>query len=350
MKKALLTLVALLSLSASAWAAPFTPDAARFTLPEGQVLAHIDMSRMSQSQTFKDLVAFISSNPSGQKDLAEFKEKFGVDPFGLGSITLSVNAPAKSTSPEITAYVTGEFPQEKILAGLKAESKDFDTVKHGEHTLYVAQNDQSTISFVKGGMLAFGSEGTTKGDAVARKLLDGKGATGELATISKGFSADKDVWVAFKPSEAMVADLKMKSPQMGAFTQWVVSVDMAPGLHIHAEGKATAEVAQALATMANMQIQQMKASPQAAMFGGLINKSTISAKGDTLVVDVPLNTQDVAQLKMMAMMAMMSMQQQMAPKQPSFPQLQKPVAPMKKAAKPAAPPAMLAPSAPTPAP
>ena len=346
MKKILLALTAASALCSSALATPFNSDAARFTLPEGQLVAHIDMERMRSSQTFKDLAAMITGNPAAQKDLEELKARFGVDPInGIGSITLSVNAAAKGAPPEVAAYVTGAFPQAQILEALKKESKDFDAVKEGEHTMYVAQNDSSTITFVKGGMLATGSDGAVKGDAVARKVLAGAGVTGAVKVTTGSFDGSKDVWATFQPSAAMVADMQAQNPMMGAFTAWTVSMDFTPGLHVHIEGKGTEAAASQIAAMASMQLQQMQASPQAAMLGGMMSKLSVTSKGELLVVDMPLNQQDVNQLKMMAMMMMMSLQQPKA--QPSFPGLQAPVAPSVAPKAPAAPPALLAP---TPAP
>jgi hypothetical protein len=44
------------------------------------------------------------------------------------------------------------------------------------------------------------------------------------------------------------------------------------------------------------------------MFAGMINKITVKAEGNDLVVDVPLNQQDVNQIKMMVGMMLMSLQ------------------------------------------
>jgi hypothetical protein len=60
--------------------------------------------------------------------------------------------------------------------------------------------------------------------------------------------------------------------------------------------------------MLSKQIDGFKTNPQAMMFMGILNKLKVSAQKTDLSIDLPLNQQDVNQLKMIAGMIMMGMQ------------------------------------------
>lgn len=347
------------------FATPFSTESARYAIPNGQILIHIDIERMAQSQTFKDLYGMLAGNPQAKTQIEDFKNRFGVDPLvDLKAMTVALNAPSKNAPPETSIYVEGNFKPEQIKAEFKKEGAVYDTQTVNGHELLVAQNDSSAVSFLPKGILAANSQrspsGDVKGSNILTTVLNGKGLEGTLKEASALFGDGKDVWASFRPSAEMLADMKTQNPMIASFTKWDLSLDLAQGLHLHVEGTGSPEGTKLISDLANAQIAKAKSSPQAAMLGGLINKASITANGPTLVVDLPLSDQDVKQLQMMAMMLMMSMQQghgapgapgapgpQVTPKRSPFPNLQAPAAP----AAPVAPVAPAAPAVmPTPAP
>ena len=341
--KKFLSLIALTSLIATpALANPFNEYSARYSIPAGQVLVHVDVERLTQSQTFKDLYGMATGNPQAKGKLEEFKQRFGVDLLtDVKGVTVALNAPSKGAPPETSVYVAGNFKPEQIKAGFKKEGADFNTEQVMGHDLLIAKNDSSAFAFVKGGVLAANSQkspgGEVKGDAVLKAVLNGAGLGGALKTASAKFTAGKDLWASFQPSAEMLNDMRAQNPMMASFSAWDISLDLSKGLHLHVEGQGTPESAKQISDLANAQLAQAKSSPQAAMLGGIINKASVSAKASTLVVDIPLSNQEVKQLQMMAMMLMMSMQQghgapQPAPKRSPFPNLQAPATPTAPAA------------------
>ena len=332
MKKALLALLAL-TLPLSAQAAPFSTDAARYALPEGQMVGHVDFERLRESKTFKDLYAMLSGNPGAQQGIADLESRFGIKLLSdLGSITFSVNAPKAGGPTETLVFASGLFDELKIMAGMKARGADYDVKAEGAQQLYVAQGDKTALAFVKGGLIAANSQvggpEAVEGESSLRKALKGVGLGGALKGLSAQFTTGKDVWFALAPNADMLADLKVQDAQMAAFTAWTLSIDLSAGLHVHAEGVGTPEAAGAVAGKMMAQVQGAMASPQAAMLGGMITKFSAKAEGDRLVVDLPLSQQDVDQLKMLGMMALAAMQSASRPEpKPSFPALKAPAAP-----------------------
>ena len=340
MKKALLALLAL-SLPLTAQAAPFSNDAARYALPEAQMVGHIDFERLRESKTFKDLYAMLSANPNAQRGLADLEARFGIKILSdLSGITFSINAPKAGAGTETFVFASGRFDEAKVMAGMKGRGADYSESAEGAQRLYVAQNDKTALAFLSGGLLAANSQvsptASVEGEASMRKVLKGAGLGGAIKGLSAQFSAGKDIWFALSPNAEMLSDLKAQDPQMAAFTAWTLSVDLSAGLHIHAEGVGTAEAASGVAAKLTAQVQGAMASPQAAMLGGIITKFSVKAEGDKLVLDLPLSQQDVEQLKMLGMMAMAAMQSAARPEpQPSFPAIQQPTKPSAPAPAPA---------------
>ncbi len=333
MKKALLALLAL-TLPLSAQAAPFSTDAARYALPEGQMVGHVDFERLRESKTFKDLYAMLSGNPGAQQGIADLESRFGIKLLSdLGSITFSVNAPKAGGPSETLVFARGLFDEAKIMAGMKERGADYDVSAEGAQQIYIAQGDKTALAFVKGGLIAansqqVGSPSAVEGASSLRKTLKSEGLGGALKGLAAQFTAGKDVWFALAPNADMLADLKVQDAQMAAFTAWTLSIDLSAGLHVHAEGVGTPEAAGAVAGKMMAQLQGAMASPQAAMLGGIITKFSAKAEGDRLVVDLPLSQQDVDQLKMLGMMALAAMQSASRPEpKPSFPALRPPAAP-----------------------
>ena len=117
-------------------------------------------------------------------------------------------------------------------------------------------------------------------------------------------------------NEEMRKDLGQKNPMMAQFVKVIGSLDFKPvSTNIRAIESAAgpAQIAQ----MAQAQLAASTQSPQAAMFAGMIKKISVTAQGNDLVLDVPLNQQDVNQIKMMVGMMLMSLQGGARPRGPA---------------------------------
>ena len=110
-------------------------------------------------------------------------------------------------------------------------------------------------------------------------------------------------------SPEMIADAKAKNPMMAVFQDIQGFIDLASGLHINVNATAKqAAIAQQMVKRAQEQLKAASGTPQAQMFASVLNKISLSAEGATIKLDVPLNQQEVNQLKMIVGMIMMSMQ------------------------------------------
>ena len=290
------------------------PSSTDYFPAKGSLLVHIDVQRIQKSQVFKDVMGFAMMNPSTKKNLDEFKTRFGIDPFkDVTQVSLHLDEPpVGSQNAEGFAYIQGNFKESLVLAGLKKEGEATEEMI-GTQKVYLNKDGQGAIAFVPGGIL-MGNPASLKA-GVAQKGTFG----GPLKTLQQSYSHGKnDLWLGLVVTPKMAADLALKNPMMGGFTQTMISVDMAQGLHLAIEAmNKSAEGASAVAKMLNTQIKAASASPQMMMFAGMVSKLKIAAQKTAVVIDLPLNDQDVAQIKMMAGMMMAGLQQ--GAKGPSFP-------------------------------
>ena len=328
MKKLILSLALLLSLAASPALA--APQGLSYLNGDADVLLHFDLQRLQKSQTFKDIMAMAMSNPKAKSGLDEVKANVGVDILkDIDSVTIQVKAPPKGQNrATVLGYIQGRFTPKTILAAMKASNAQVKEIKAPWGVIYANPSDPMGFTFLKGGVL-FGDPDLIK----AHK----QGAfKGQLAASAGKFSDDaQDFWAVLKMNKEMTAEAAAKNPMLAQFEQVVGSLDFKPGLHLNV--RATSKNPAGPKMLAQMGQQQLAAagqSPQAAMFGAMMKKITIKAEAQDLVLDIPLNQQDVNQIKMMVGMMLMSFQQKAtsappvtpmpgAPKAPQAPQAPK---------------------------
>jgi hypothetical protein len=139
--------------------------------------------------------------------------------------------------------------------------------------------------------------------------------SGKMSSVATSLkSGSQDLWVGVMMNDDMIKAAGRKDPRLGAFKQVVVSIDFAPGFHLNVDAVSKdPAVASMIAQQAQAQIKQASNAPQMQMFASLINKVSIKAEGPRLVLDVPLDQQNVTQLNMIASMAMMGLQNRKKP-------------------------------------
>jgi hypothetical protein len=280
------------------------------------------MQRLQKGETPKNLLGMVMMNPKTKEGLNKFKTQFGLDPFkDIQSLTGSVTLLARGTEPLILLHIQGTFNEATFLKGLTQEGNDFKTETINGHTLHVSAANKSALSFIKGGVL-MGSPDQL------RAAVKGTKFAGALVAQQAKLANGGDLWFVAQFPEAMRKEMQLNNPAMANANALRGFVDFAKGLHISLITElSNAEEATKAATQLNASINQAKGSPQAAMFINMINKFSANAKGNELVIDLPLNQDEVNQVQAIAGMLMMSLTANKGNAGPSFPGLKAPVAP-----------------------
>ena len=343
MKKLMILLFTLLW-STLAFAAP--QGNTQFFGGNGNVVFHFDMQRFQKGQTPKNLLGMLMMNPKAKEGLNKFKTQFGLDPFkDVQTLTGLVTLKARGEQPLMLLHIVGTFNQEQFLKGLTAEGNQFVTETVNGKTLHVSAANKSALSFVPNGVLMGSPEEIRTAIKGANKF------GGILAAQQAKLSNGGDLWFAAQFPEALRKDMQLRNPAMANANALRGFLDFASGLHLSLITElGTAEEASKAAQMLIATVDQAKQSPQAAMFMNMVNKFSAQAKGNELVIDLPLNQEEVNQIQAIIGMMMMSLTANQATAAgqggPSFPGLKAPVAPSAKPVAPVAP----APVAPAPAP
>ena len=176
-----------------------------------------------------------------------------------------------------------------------------------------------------------------------RAAAKGADYGGALAAQQAKLTNGGDLWFVAQFPEAMRKEMQLTNPAMANASALRGYLDFAKGLHLSliTELSNVQEASQAAQKLVAT-IEQAKQSPQAAMFMNMVNKFSAQAKGNELVIDLPLTQEEVNQIQAIIGMMMMSLtaNQAAAPSKggPSFPGLKAPVTPsVKPAAKVPAP-------------
>ena len=326
-----------------------TPANTTYFPANGNTLVFVDMQRMQKSQTFKDVTTFLMANPQSKAKIDEFEKGFGINVFrDVNAVSLHMLARANN-NPDVLVHVQGTFDQKKVLAGL-GQAGALTPVAAGSMTIHQMPNQNKGVIFINPNELLIGETATLK-NAVGNQ---GKFA-GILSTLSQRIKGEKDMWVVTHLGQSELAKVKQKNPLLGNFPDFMIQLDLATGLHLQVNAISNADkVAQSTAGLLNQQLTAVKSNPQAMMFMAVLNKIKIVAQTNEVSIDLPLNQQDVNQIKMLAGLLMMGMQKQGAPpaatgaKRPAFPSLKgkNPAGMPKPAVKAPAPKAPVAPKAP----
>ena len=327
MKKIMIILLTLLW-SAVSFAAP--QGNTKYFGNNGNVVFHFDMQRFQKGQTPKNLMGMLMMNPKAKAGLSKFQTQFGLDPFkDIKSVTGHVTLKARGTEPLMLLHIEGKFNQELFLKGLTAEGNQFSKETVNGKTLHVSTANKSALTFIPSGVLM----GTP--DEI-RNAVKGAKYGGILAAQQAKLTNGGDLWFVAQFPEAMRKEMQLSNPAMANASALRGYLDFATGLHLSlitelGNAQEASQAAQKLVAT----IDQAKQSPQAAMFMNMVNKFSAQAKGNELVIDLPLNQEEVNQIQAIIGMMMMSLTANQAAAgqgAPSFPGLKAPVAPSVKPA------------------
>ena len=305
----------------------------QFFSDDGSLLLHIDWQRLQQGQTPKTLLNMVMMSPRGKEGLANFKTKYGLDPFkDITSASLFMKFIKKGEDPEVLLHLKAKLDPAKFVAGLRADGNDFKEEKVAGRTLMVSEATKSALTFVEGGVL-MGSPSRI------RSAVQKSGYGGVLAAQQAKLAKGGDIWFVAQLPEAMRQEMKLSNPDIAESKSMRGFIDFSAGLHFGLITEfVSPEVAAGATAKLKAIVEQAKQNPQAAMFMTMINKLAATASGAEMTVDLPLNQDEVNQLQAIAQMLMMSLTMRQpggapaggaapAAPAPAFPQLQRPTAP-----------------------
>jgi hypothetical protein len=312
------------------------------------VVLHIDLQRLQQGQTPKSLLGMLMMNPKAKEKINKFNTQFGLDPFkDIESLTAQVTLKAPQTDPLMLLHIKGKFNQAQFLKGLGEEGNVFAKETLNGKDLYVSAASKSALTFVQDGVLMGSPE------ELRTAVKGGSKYAGALYDQQAKLAQGGDLWFVAQFPEEMRQQMQLKNPAMMKAKALRGYLDFAQGLHISliSELMTATDASKAAEELTNS-ITQAKSTPQAAMFMSVMNKFSATAKGNELVIDVPLSQDEVNQIQAMVGMMLMALTANQggaaapAPKGAGFPSLKGPVVPATPVA-PAAPASPVAPAVPT---
>jgi hypothetical protein len=273
----------------------------KFLPKDGNFLFQIDVKRIQNSQTFKDLYTFVSSNPANQKALQEFNTTYQIDLLkDIDTVTFHASSPNKDAAePELLVILEGRFKPEVIIEATKKTWTQPKQEMIGSATfVYSELQKENAMSFVDQ-MLVLGNQ-----SAVRQAISKSGQFSGKLAdSLSKLPTTPVDTWGVMVLNENMKSQLRQNNPNAASFENIIMSFDLASGLNVDIKAYGENEtMVSALSNEMNAQLTSVLQNPQAAIFASMIKKLKISAKAKELQVQLPLDQQDVNQIKMMLAM------------------------------------------------
>ncbi len=272
----------------------------KFLPKDGNFLFQIDVKRIQNSQTFKDLYTFVSSNPANQKALQEFNTTYQIDLLkDIDTVTFHASSPNPATEPELLVILEGRFKPEVIIEATKKTWTQPKQEMIGSATfVYSELQKENAMSFVDQ-MLVLGNQ-----SAVRQAISKSGQFSGKLAdSLSKLPTTLVDTWGVMVLNENMRNQLRQNNPNAASFENIIMSFDLATGLNVDIKAYGENEtMVSALSNEMNTQLISVLQNPQAAIFASMIKKLKITAQGKELKVQLPLDQQDVNQIKMMLAM------------------------------------------------
>lgn len=262
------------------------------------VVAHVNMERLRGSPLFQDLWKQMMGKNA--KDMEQMKAKFGVDlEKDVNGLTLYV--PADVDKSQVFAVILdGNFSEDKIVAGIKAEDPKLTTAEHAGQKYYAGGKDGSIAFIGKQLVLAHPTALKAVIDAKAGKgKLDGNKALNALVgKANKG----GDIWfaAALTGTAAKEASKGLAKEIPGAEIKTLSgSLDIAKGLGLKLlVGTNSADTAGKIVAELQKGLEEAKKQPgPGAMFGSLLSGLKIGAAGDAVDIDLQMTDQQVAMVK-----------------------------------------------------
>jgi hypothetical protein len=249
-----------------------------------------------------------------RRGLERFKTDIGIDILNdVQSITVEIKPPAgRGGSPEmILGHIVGKFDAATLLSKFE---KDMPVKRMtvGSRVLLVG-SDNIGVEVINNHIFF--------GQVERLKSLKKDSFSGKMSSVVASLkSGGQDLWVGIMGD--MMKVIGRTDPRLNVFKQVIASIDFAPGFHLNVDAVSKdPAIASMIAQQVQAQIKQVSGAPQMQMFASLINKISIKAEGPRLILDIPLDQQNVTQLNMIASMVMMGRQNRKKPAKSSAPPL-----------------------------
>jgi hypothetical protein len=278
------------------------------------------------------------TDPRFRERLKDFQTKFGVNIFKdvqslsalikLDPQSLALGQPSSATAapPQIILHLAGSFNPTQLLSGLTQAGNTLTRETLGEVELHVNVQSQSSIAFIKGGVL-MGTPQQLRAALSSKEVNFG----GALAQQQKKLEGANDLWFAIAIPEALRASIKARNPKLADAHAVRGSLDLAEGMQLFLATEFNSiDSAARIAEVINARINQVKLAPQAAMFLNMINKLSVKTEATELKISLPLSQDDMNQIQAIVSMIMMSMTMNQAQEKatpPQFPKLTQPTNP-----------------------
>ena len=269
-------------------------------LPNDAVLVmQVDFNKLKGTKIFRELVV---ASPQYAMAMAAAKAKTGID-MNTQLKTMTMGFFNDGKAEPMVLLLEAPFPANSPgLIGPTVAKKDI-----GGKPYYVVSKKSNSVAPYQGRIL-LGTEERV------RAILSGKpGLSAALSAQSSARDKAAQVWVFGAPPSKM---MKQGAEQIKEVSSLNVALDMAKGLRLIAEIKASPALATKAVAMYEQQKAQMSQNPMfAAMgLGAAINNMKVSANGGTLSVNLALSDAEVGQ--MINMLKMMMTMRQKAPSAP----------------------------------
>lgn len=265
---------------------------------DGAGVVVLNVEQLARSPLFQELYKMATGNPQAQAGMAELTKSLGMDPLaalktvvvglpkgleGQGLVVLTLGAEAKKI--EALAAQAGMTAKPAIQGATVLQAPDGATLAILGNQLFMGQDAQ-----VKAGLGAFKG----KGGSIEKNT--------EVMKLVGGANQGDDLWFA--------ANLSGQKGELAHARSARGGVDLEKGIKVHAVVTMdSAAEATKLVSETKAKMDELKAQPQAKMLAldAVAGKLALSAKGNEVTVDLPLDEADVNRLKtavgMMMMMA-----------------------------------------------
>lgn len=282
-------------------------SALKFFPSNGNFLIQIDVQHIQNTQTFKDLYAFVVANPGNQEDIKKFKAEFEIDPLkDIDFITFHVSAETKDSS-DFLAVIQGRFNQDKVIQAVEKTWTQTKKEKVGSALMVYSETQKDKSAAFVDGFLILGSQESVK-QAVTKTTPFSSALTPLIGQIPK---TPLDIWMAVAINKNMQTELKQNNPMAGDFDAVLSTIDMTAGLNLLVKATANNETTILNASnQMNASLQEFLKSPNAMMFASFLSKLKINAKGKELDIQWNLDQQAMNQIKTILSMFLAGMQSQ----------------------------------------
>jgi hypothetical protein len=278
---------------------------------DAEILLMANVSRMRNTALWKKLLDLRDSDEKNKKDLEEFVQKCGLDPFKhIDSIFIALPQKGPAATKEFAAILRGQFNEDKLVACAREQTqKDggagLATSEYNGKKLYTdAKQSQAFATFLDGKTVALGGK-----EWIKRVVdLSGKKPSGEsakqndtLVGLMKRARTSDALWGAGLVPQSARDSLK-GDPNLSAASSMkdvFGSIDFAGGFAADLNvDTASDSDAKELAAKVTEQLVETKRNPQIMLMGmaPFLDGVKVESKGPTFRTTINLTQSQVDDL------------------------------------------------------